>query len=313
MVIQHGRIVHAKGYGYANLTTREPITPTTSIRLGSVTKQFVAMGIQILEHRGELSVADPATRYLPELRERYGEAITIAHLLSHTSGLPDYYEAMDEFRSERPRVAEGARVFSRWGTPEFGAGEKHQYSNPGYEMLGLILERVSGRSFGEFLEEAIFGPLGMQGSLAYERADIVIPKRAFGYRKLEDGSFATDDLHRLNWMMGSGGIYSSLVDLYRWDQALYGDALISDRQLARAFSPTLLRDGSESDYGFGWGVDELEGHRRLAHGGAWVGFRTRIERFPERGLTIAVLSNRGDCNPGEQIRPIAELYLGSGE
>lgn len=313
MVILDGRIVHARGYGYANLATREPFTPATSTRLGSVAKQFVAMGILVLERRGQLSVDDPVVKYVPELQQRYGGDITLAHLLSHTSGLPDYYDALDQFESEMPRNAEGAAVFARWGTPEFQPGERFEYSNPGYEMLGLVLERVSGLSFGEFLQQAIFAPLGMQGTLAYERDDIVVPNRAYGYRKLEDGGFVTDDLHRLNWMMGAGGLYSSLVDLFRWDQSLYGEALASREQLARAFSPTALKDGSTSPYGFGWGVGDFHGHRRLAHGGGWVGFRTRIERFPDDGLTIVLLSNRGDFDPDDYLPPIAELYLGVAE
>jgi len=308
LVLSKGKILHANGYGYANLVTEERITPSTSFRLASVSKQFVCVSILILAERGAFSIDDPATNLLPELSDRYGDGITIRHLMNHTSGLPDYYNAEDEFENERPRTPEGARVFSEWGEPKFEPGEKFEYSNPGYEMLALIIERASKKSFGTFLHDEIFAPLGMVASVAYEREDVVIANRAFGYRPVPGGFVPFDD-HKLNWMMGAGGIYSSLLDMARWDGALTYSTLIGRESTDASFTPAKLLNGTTSDYGFGWGIGEEDGRRRLSHSGGWVAFRTMIVRYPGEQLTVVVLTNRADGNPGAFAKKIAKLYL----
>ena len=309
MVIEEGEIVHAKGYGYADLEHRTEITPNTSIRLGSVSKQFTCMGIMILAESGKLDYDDPASDYIPELADRYGDQITIRNLMHHTSGLPDYYEELEEFAGyEVPGYEDGATVFGRWGTAIFSPGERYEYSNPAYEMLALIVERVSGTSFADFIDDNIFGPLEMNGAVAWDHPDKVIPNRAFAYSPSGDG-FELDDDHQMNWMLGAGGIYASLQDMYRWDQALYSEDLVSSDTLQEAFTPARLNNHEETGYGFGWGISSYNGHRRVSHNGSWVGFRTTIARHPDAGLTIVLLSNRSDFDPAGHIDPIADIYL----
>jgi CubicO group peptidase (beta-lactamase class C family) len=298
MVIREGEVLHAAGYGLANLRDGSPMHPSTPVRLGSVSKAFTAMAIVILEERGELSFDAPAVDWVPELARFPG--ITIRHLLNHTSGLPDYYDdesplgeiATSADRDKPLQNAEAVAVYEGWGEPRFPPGDRFEYSNPGYEVLALIVERISGRTFADFLASEIFTPLDMTTAAVRDLPGTVIPGRAIGYeqKQEEDTGWQESDDHWGNWLVGAGGVYASLEDLYRWDQALYRWADSGDRT-TEAFEPARLNDGTMSEYGFGWGLSDRLGRAAIHHNGAWVGFRTSLLRFPEERLTVIVLSN----------------------
>ncbi len=311
MVIRDGGALHVGGYGLADLESRTPITPLTSFRLASVSKQFAAMAIMILAERGELAYDDPLIDYLPQL-ERFGDRITLRHLLTHTGGLPDYYEGLEEEAADSmPDTRRAMEFLSGWGEALFPAGERYEYSNPGYEMLALVVERVSGQTFRAFVQENIFGPLGMTDSVVRDSSEPEIATRAYGYSKDGD-SFKLNDDHILNHIIGSGGIYSTLEDLALWDQALYTDTLVSRSTLEEAWSPMRLNDGGEYPYGFGWRLGRYGSlGRRLAHAGGWVGFSTYVVRYPERRFTVILLSNLEDFQVEAFADRITDIYYPS--
>jgi CubicO group peptidase (beta-lactamase class C family) len=191
----------------------------------------------------------------------------------------------------------------------FPPGERYEYSNPGYEVLGLIVERASGMSFGEFLQANLFEPLGMSTAAVRESPEIVVPDRAVGYSPDSvSGGWTENDDHWLNWIVGAGGVYASLEDLYAWDQALWEWGEQGDR-LAQVFAPAVLNDGTTSLYGFGWQVSDHMGRPAVHHTGGWVGFRTAIVRFTDERLTVVVLTN--SSGPVAQLRDsVAAIYLG---
>jgi CubicO group peptidase (beta-lactamase class C family) len=308
IVIRNGEVLKRAGYGMADLERGAPIGSNTAFRLASVSKQFTAMAIMLLEEEGRLAYDDPITRFLPELA-RFGDAITIRHLLTHTSGLPDYYDVMVQVSGvERPLTKHALDVFEKWGEPLFAPGERYEYSNPGYELLALIAERASGQSFPEFVAERIFEPLGMTHSLVVDERALDIPKRALGYRRNGEAFEEYDD-DPLNYIFGSGGIYSTVEDLYQWDRALYTEKLVSAETLKQAFTPVRFDDGEKYGYGFGWRLGEHMGRRRVAHAGGWVGFSTFIARYVNDRFSVIVLTNLEDADAEALANAIAGIYL----
>jgi N-acyl-D-aspartate/D-glutamate deacylase len=312
IVIQDGKVLQKSAYGMADIERGVPFETDTSTRLASVSKQFTAMAIMLLEEEGKLDYDDPITRFLPEL-SRFGDGIAIRNLLNHTSGLPDYYDVMVEVTGvERPLTRHALDTYAAWGEPVFAPGERYEYSNPGYELLALIVERASGEVFGDFVEERIFAELGMTHSVVLDDRHPKLAKRAYGYR-IDGDDFALNDDDPLNYIVGSGGIYSTVEDLYLWDQALYGENLVSKTTLAKAFSPTRLNSGELYPYGFGWRFDEHLGHRRIAHGGSWVGFRTFIGRYVDDRFGVIVVTNLAEAEPEALADTIAAIYLSERE
>jgi CubicO group peptidase (beta-lactamase class C family) len=312
IVIRDGIVLKKAGYGLADLERGVPIGTDTAFRLGSVSKQFTAMAVMMLQEEGRLEYDEPITRYLPEL-SRFGDGITIRHLLTHTAGLPDYYDVFVELSGvARPHTRHALKLYSLWGEPSFAPGERYEYSNPGYEILALTIEEASGQSYSEFVEGRIFAALGMKSSVVFDERAPSMAKRAFGYRKDGD-SFLIDDDDPLNYVIGSGGIYSTVEDLYLWDQALYGEQLVSRETLEEAFRPVRLNDGKEYPYGFGWGLEEHLGRRRVSHGGSWVGFHNFSSRYVDDGFSVFVLSNLTDMDVEALAGQIAAIYLGGTE
>ncbi len=312
IVIRDGKVLKKSAYGMADIEHGVPFATDTSTRLGSVSKQFTAMAIMLLAEQGKLDYDDPITRFLPEL-SRFGNQITIRNLLNHTGGLPDYYDVMVEVTGvERPLTRHALDTYERWGKPRFAPGERYEYSNPGYELLALIVERASGEVFGDFIAEHIFGPLGMKNSVVLDERPHTLAKRAVGYQVDGDG-YAVDDDDPLNYIIGSGGVYSTVEDLYLWDQALYGDKLVSQATLAKAFSPARLNSGELFPYGFGWRLDEHLGRKRIAHGGSWIGFRTFIGRYVDDRFSVIVLTNLAEADPEGIADTIAAIYLSEGD
>ncbi len=310
MVIRDGSIVHSKGYGYANLEEEIPITPSSTFRLGSVSKQFTAMAIAILADNGKLDYSDPASKYVPVLSPY--EDVTIRNLLTHTSGLPDYYGKFDASawveKNTLPRNADVMAYEGLINKPLFPPGDRYEYSNPAYEALPLIVESVSGQEFATFMKNRLFQPIGMDGSLIHDHKRPQINRRVLGYSQTSDGYELNDD-DPLNGITGSGGQYSTLEDFYYWDQALYGDTLVSKDTMKQVFTRARLNNGEEIDYGFGWRLDSYQGNDRIAHGGSWVGFRTAISRYPGLGLTVVILSNREEYDPVAVSDQVTDIYL----
>lgn len=307
MAILDGGIVHQAGYGYANLEKRTPISADSAFRLASVSKQFTAMAVMILAEDGKLTYDDPISRHLPELAPY--EGVTIRHLLTHTGGLPEYYDIIDT-SAGMPGNADALALLGKMGEAVFAPGGRHEYSNPGYDMLASLVAAVSGTDFAAFMQERIFEPLGMTGSLIHDHTMPAVANRVIGYEPDGDGYKLNND-DPLNGIVGSGGVYSTLNDFFRWDQALYGETLVSRSRLDEAFTPALLDNGESTQYGFGWRIDEYKGQRRIRHGGSWVGFRTHIARYPDNRFTVVILSNRADFNPEKYVDPITDIYLDS--
>jgi len=307
IVIHQGKVRYEKAYGLADLHKKIPCTTHTDFRLASVTKQFTAMSILILAQQKKLSLDDSITKYFLEFPE-YGKQITIRQMLSHRSGLPDYEDLIPN-GTTIPVTDRNALNLLRMQTHGyFAPGSQFRYSNSGYCLLSLIVEKVSGVTFSQFLQANIFQPLGMAHTLAYEAGTSQVPDRAFGYA-LENGSFIDSDQSLTSSTLGDGGIYSNVEDLFKWDQALYTEKLISHDLLQSAFQPaSKTTDMADSGYGYGWYVSSYHGTRNLWHYGETCGFTNRIDRFPDLQFSVIILTNRRDANVGNIGRKIAELF-----
>jgi len=319
LVIKDGRAVFARGYGVTDLRSLAKIDTHTNFRLASVSKQFTAMAVMLLVHDGKLRYGDRLTDVFPDF-PAYGRAITIRHLLNHTSGLQDYEDLMSPDNGASPeKIAQikdaGVLTLLKQQTgTKFAPGTKWEYSNSGYAVLAMVVEKVSGKAFGQFLQERIFGLLKMQNTIAYERGKNEVPHRAYGHARKEAGWQQTDQ-SSTSAVLGDGGIYSSLDDLTRWDEALRHHRLLSEAEMRPALTPAKLPAGNApfrnkpAEYGFGWFLDSYTGHARMWHFGETVGFRTAIQRFVDEKLTIIVLCNREDVSAEALSLKVAELYL----
>jgi CubicO group peptidase (beta-lactamase class C family) len=321
LVVRNGKPVFRRGYGVTDLRTLHPIDAQTNFRLASFTKQFTAAAIMLLVRDGKLHYDDHLTDIFPEF-PAYGKSITIRNLLNHTSGLPDYedllanqYPGTPEEKVPQILDAGVLKLLEQQTSGKFAPGSKWEYSNSGYAVLAMIVERVSGKNFGRFLKERIFTPLKMKNTLAYEKDKNEVPHRAYGHTK-QDGAWRETDQSPTSAVLGDGGIYSSLEDLAKWDSALHDHTLLSTEEMRPALtpvqpthSPAKFPDGPTVSYGFGWFLDPYRNHKRMSHDGSTIGFRTTIQRFPDDQLTIIVLANRADINPEEFALKVADLYL----
>jgi CubicO group peptidase (beta-lactamase class C family) len=318
-----GEVVHAAGYGVANLITGEPITPRTVFGLGALSMPFTSTAVLMLADREQLRLEDPVAVHIPELARRYGVGIEIRHLLAHTSGLPDYYGSMDKIfekvkvhsrfgnevkRLSLPTNQHGAAVFEFWGTSQFPPGTDFRPSNPGYEMLALVAMSVHDQPFSRLIQLSIIEPLGMSSTFVADHAMGVVPHRAYDYQPAERG-FVRSDYRRMERMMGAQGIHSSLEDMALWERALASGQLLSPAANERTTTPVTLEGGRSIPYAFGWSIGEYAGQRRLFHDGGEFGFRSAMARHPELGLTVVILSNREDCDALARIDPIVDLFL----
>jgi CubicO group peptidase (beta-lactamase class C family) len=323
LVVRNGQPVFHRGYGVTDLRTLLPIDAKTNFRLASFTKQFTAAAIMLLARDGKLHYDDHLTDFFPEF-PAYGKSITVRNLLNHTSGLEDYGDLLmkqypDTPPEKVPQILDAGvlKLLEQQTSGKFAPGAKWEYSNSGYAVLAMIVEKVSGKSFGQFLQERIFTPLKMKNTLAYEKGKNEVSHRAYGHNK-NDGAWRETDQGPTSAVLGDGGIYSSLDDLAKWDRALRGDTLFSEAEMRPALTPAQptegpakFPDGPTVSYGFGWFVDPYQGHKRMSHDGSTIGFRTTIQRFPDDKLTIIVLANRTDINPEELALKVADLYLGT--
>lgn len=294
MVIHDGQPLMIKTYGLADLTCQTVVTPQTNFRLASVTKQFTAMAILLLKERGRLDYDTNLKTVFPDF-PAYGRQITIRHLLQHTSGLIDYEDLIPDTATHQVRDRDVLQTMMNQDSTYFPSGTRFRYSNSGYAVLAMVVEKLSGKSFAQFLQTEIFEPLGMHNTVAYEEGISTVPQRAFGYH-IQGDTVLFSDQSLTSAVLGDGGIYSSITDLMRWDQALYTEKLVGIATLRDAFTPGL------ENYGFGWYCDTYHGHRRVYHTGSTCGFRNAILRFPDEKLTIIILTNRREPD----VQPLAE-------
>ena len=317
LVIKDGRAVLERGYGVTDLRTGRPLDARTNFRLASVTKQFTAAAIMLLVQDGKLRYEDRLTELFPDF-PGYGRGIAVRHLLQHTSGLPDYEDLMPppdpSLPVERLQISDAGvlELLKKEKAGRFAPGSRWAYSNSGYVLLGLVVEKVSGRPFPEFLRDRVFLPLGMANTVAYVRGRNDIPDRAYGHTK-EDGAWRETDQSPTSATLGDGGVYSSLSDLARWDEALRQNTLLSEAEMRPALEPVIVPGGTTTAYGFGWFLDPWRGHARMWHYGETVGFRTAIQRFPADGLTVVVLANRADLDAAALALEAAALFLAAGK
>jgi CubicO group peptidase (beta-lactamase class C family) len=323
LVLRDGKVVYLGTRGVAELQGLRPIDGRTSFRLASVTKQFTAAAVMLLVRDGKLRYEDSLTDLFPDFPE-YGRAITVRHLLNHTSGLPDYESLMaavdpslpvDQVQIDDAGVLE---LLKGQKAGWFKPGALWRYSNSGYVVLGLIVVKASGRSFPTFLRERVFTPLRMSNTVAFVRGRTTVPDRAFGYTK-EDGHWGFTDQSPTSATLGDGGVYSSLYDLSLWDEALRSHRLLSEEEMRPALTPVRVPgrgpigpDGRPADYGFGWFLNGWEGHPRMWHYGETAGFRTAIQRFTADGLTVIVLANRSDVEATDLALKVAGFFLKDG-
>lgn len=306
-VVRNGEIVKAKGYGLANVELNVAAKPETVYQSGSMGKQFTATAVMMLVEEGKIALDDKISKYFPDSAESWPDgwnAITVRNLLTHTAGTTDYPKDFD-FRRD---YTEAELLKKAQAIPlAFAPGEKWSYSNIGYVTLGILIGKVSGRFYGEFLQERIFKPLGMTSTRIINEADIV-PNRAAGYRMVKG------ELKNQEWVSPSmnttadGSLYLTVLDVAKWDAALYTQRLLKRSSLDQMWTPVKLNNGNTRPYGFGWAFGDVGGHKVIEHGGAWQGFTSHIARYADEKLTIIVLTNRAGANPGNIAHGIEALY-----
>jgi CubicO group peptidase (beta-lactamase class C family) len=303
LLARDGRPIVSRGYGMANVEHDVPNTPQTVFRVGSVTKQFTGMAIVMLQERGKLSVNDPVCKHLPDCPQAW-QPITIKHLLTHTAGIPNYTEFPDFMKTAAAETTLAELTGRFRDKPlQFALGEKYAYSNSGYYLLGLIVERASGKPYADFLRENIFAPLGMKQT-GYDDPVRIIRNRAAGYARTSDGLVNAAPIS-MSTAYAAGALYSTVEDLLLWDQALYTEKLVSRKSLDEAFTPF------KSNYGYGWSIGKRFDRQVIAHGGGIFGFSSYIARYPADRVTVVVLSNVEGAPSGEIANALAAIAFGA--
>jgi len=308
LVARDGVIVRAQGYGWANVELQVPVKPETVFQSGSVGKQFTATAVMMLVEEGKIGLDSPVTNYLKDAPPSW-QQVTVRELLSHTAGFTDYPKNFD-FRKD---YTEAQLLEIVEGIPlAFPPGTKWSYSNLGYLTLGIVIHQVTGKFYGDFLRERIFQPLGMTTTRIISEADIV-PNRAAGYRlvkgQLKNQEWVSPTLNTT----ADGALYFSILDLAKWDAALYTEKLLKRSSLDQMWTLTKLKNGEPNSghYGFGWAILNKGGHHVLDHGGAWQGFKSHISRYVDDKLTVAVLTNLEQADPGVIADHVAKIYFNS--
>jgi CubicO group peptidase (beta-lactamase class C family) len=333
LVKKDGKIVFEKGYGVRDLRTKTGIDAQTNFRLASFTKQFTAMATMLLVHDGRLRYDETLTDIFREF-PAYGKTITVRNLLNHSGGLPDYEDLMDAAKKTKGPIwsvekqihdAEVLQLLEKESHGKFAPGTKWEYSNSGYVVLGLIVANISGKSFGEFLQERIFRPLKMNHTLIFEKGKNEVVNRAYGHAKKEN-SFVETDQSSTSATQGDGGIYSNLEDLSKWDDALREHTLLSEKDFLPAITPAQLPPGAEAKlaedvpdslrghataYGFGWFLNLRDPHPLMWHYGDTMGFKSAILRYTRDNLTVIVLCNRSHLDQGALALKAAQSVLSS--
>jgi CubicO group peptidase (beta-lactamase class C family) len=306
LVSRGGKIVQAEGFGLANVELQVPVKPETVFQSGSVGKQFTATAVMMLVEEGKVGLDDPLTKYFADAPATWKE-VTVRELLSHTAGFGDYPDKFnfrkDWTEAELLKLVESIPL-------AYPPGTKWDYSNLGFLTLGILIHRVTGEFYGDFLQQRIFHPLDMQTTRIISEADI-IPNRASGYRLVKG------ELKNQEWVApkvnttADGSLYFSILDLAKWDAALYTEKLLKRSSLDEMWTPVKLKNGqpNKAGYGFGWAIEERHGHHVVSHNGAWQGFKSAIARYVNDQLTVVVLANLAEAKPGAIAEHVADMYL----
>ena len=313
-VVRDGQIIKARGYGLANIELDVPVKAETIFQTGSVGKQFTATAVMMLVEDGKIRLDDPIGKYLPSAPATW-KNITVRNLLTHTYGIHDYEtESLKKkgpaFVNLRNDYTEDDLFKKFSGLPlDFPPGSQWRYSNSGYVILGILIHKVTGQFYGDVLQERIFRPLGMTSTRIISEADI-IPNRAAGYR------LVNGEIKNQEWVSptlnttADGALYTNVVDMAKWDAALYTEKLLKQGSLNQMWTPVRLNDGKTAEYGFGWDINRVNGHRLIEHGGAWQGFTTQISRYVDDKFTVIVLTNLDSehSEPDKIAHNVAAIY-----
>ncbi|PWV46542.1 serine hydrolase [Chitinophaga sp. S165] len=287
MVIRDSQVIYNRSFGLADVEHKVPATPQTNYRLASVTKQFTAMAIMILKDEGRISLDDPLVKFFPNIHS-YGKKITIRHMLNHTSGLLNYGDLIPEGTTIPLTDKDVLHLIEPLDSTDFEPGTKFAYSNTAYSLLSLIVAKVSGMPYKDFLKQRIFEPLGMTYSIANVMGDSIY-NRAYGYDQKADG-LKMSDQSIYSYILGDGGVYSSVTDLYKWNEALYKPVLVKQETLDEIFTIS-SKEHEHLGYGYGWYIDTKYGKKRVSHTGGTSGFSTYIIRYPEIKFSVIILAN----------------------
>jgi D-alanyl-D-alanine carboxypeptidase len=304
VVIRDGRAIKTAAYGLANLELSVPVQSNTVFEIGSLTKQFTAASLLLLQQQGKLSVDDRISKHLSDIPGAWTN-ITIRHLLTHTSGIKSY-TGMEGFEFSKHLTQKQFIAALALSKPDFVPGAAWKYSNSGYSLLGFIVENASGQSYWQFLRENIWRPLGMNATTARDPG-VIITNRAAGYEQTNRVHINRD--YDLTDVYSAGAIVSTVGDLALWNRALDAEQLLTRESKSQMWTPARLSDGQPTSYGFGWYIQTFDGHRNLAHNGATSGFSASVQRFPDDGLHVIVLTNTDEMIAGPLARKLAAFYL----
>jgi CubicO group peptidase (beta-lactamase class C family) len=306
LVSRDGAPIREQGYGFSNVELQVPVKPETVFQSGSVGKQFTATAVMMLVEESRIGLDDPLTKFFPDAPASWKQA-TVRELLSHTAGFGDYPKTFnfrkDYTEDEVLKIVESIPL-------AYAPGTKWSYANLGYATLGILIHKVTGKFYGDFLQERIFKPLDMNSTRIISEADIV-PNRAAGYRLVKG------ELKNQEWVApminttADGSLYFSILDLAKWDAALYTEKLLKRSSLDQMWTVAKLKNGQPNPdhYGFGWFIEDKGGHKVIGHGGAWQGFKTHISRYVDDKLTVVVLINQADADPEPITDRVAQMYL----
>lgn len=308
MVIQDGVTKFKKGYGFANLATKEKIDCDTNFRMASVSKQFTAMAVAILEEQGKLSTNDYISQFLPDVPD-YMQEIQVWHLVHHLSGLPDYSDALWSSDKSKPLVDnhDVYDYYKQQNELDFITGTRHEYSNGGYSLLALVIEIAADKSFAELCKENMFIPAGMQNTAIIEYPSS-ISNQAISYS--EWPFFDDIDFNTGNALHGEDGVYTSLNDMALWLNAIDNNALVNNSTTHKIFSPVTTSTGDAVNYGYGWSFDTFRSIDIIVHSGSWVGFNTIVLKVPERNTWFVGFSNTKAISSSSAVVTMAKHYLG---
>jgi CubicO group peptidase (beta-lactamase class C family) len=306
LVSRRGVPIRAQGFGLANVELNVAVRPETIFQTGSMGKQFTAAAVMLLVEQGKIGLDDPLSKYFVD-GPGWWQGVTIRELLSHTAGFTDYPKDFDLRKdySEDDLLKIVAAI-----PAAYPPGTRWKYSNLGYVTLGVLIHKVSGQYFGDFLQDKVFRPLGMSTARIISEADIVA-NRAAGYR-LENGQLKNQE-----WVSPSanstadGSLYLTILDLVKWDAALYSEKVLKEASKREMWTVATQSDGkaNSAHYGFGWFIESQNGHRVVQHDGRWQGFSTQISRYLDDGITVVVLANQGNCDPHLIADEVAAIYL----
>lgn len=305
-VFKDGKIVFTYVSGLADLEHNVKITPETNFRLASFSKQFTAMCVMILKEEGKIDYSENLCQIFPDF-PKYGEKITVKHLFNHTSGLLDYEDLLTDPVCQ-VLDSDVLEIMKKVDSTYFEPGSEFRYSNTAYALLAMIVEKKSGKKFSEFLKDKVLNPIGMNNSVAFRKGENEVPNRAFGYAFI-DGKFTFSDQSTTSAVWGDGGLYSSTMDIFKWDQALYTEKLVKKATLEEAYTPSSKSERKDTDYGFGWYIDTYKGIKRVYHTGDTCGFRTIFQRYPEKNLSVVILINRREPEMIQFGNQLTDLFL----